>query len=116
MSASCTVILDKAENVTAVPKEAIQTANNTSYVVVVNSDGSKQNVTVETGLSNDAYTEIKSGLNIGETVQYTVTTSNSTNNFFRNGGGGQFTQRNSGNGGQTGTQQNRGTMTTQGGN
>lgn len=89
MSASCTVILDKAENAIAVPKEAVQTMNGTNYVVVVNSDGSTQNVTVETGLSNDAYTEIKSGLDVGETVQYTVTTSTNSgmNNFFRGNGG-----------------------------
>ena len=99
MSASCTVILDKAENAIAVPKEAIQTANNTQYVVVVNSDGSTQNVTIQTGLSNDAYTEVKSGLSAGETVQYTVTTSSSSNNFFR-GNGGQGIQFNAGNGGQ----------------
>lgn len=92
MTASCTVILDKAENVVAVPKEAIQTENDSSYLVIVNSDGSTQNVTVETGLSNDAYTEIKSGLSTGETVQYTVTTTttNSSNKFKGGGQEGQF--------------------------
>ena len=97
MSASCTVILDKAENAIVVPKEAIQTANNSKYVVVVNDDGSTENVTIETGISNDAYTEVKSGLNVGQRVQYTVSTSNSSNTF-RGGqsmpnmnGGGQIT-------------------------
>ena len=99
MSASCTVILDKAENVLAVPKEAIQTANNTNYVVVVNNDGTTENVTVQTGLSNDAYTEVKTGLNLGERVQYTVSSTNGGNNSFRsNMPGGQ---RNSGSGPQT---------------
>lgn|GEM_PF-6046292 len=103
MSASCTVILDKATNVVAVPQEAVQTANGTNYVVVVNSDGSTQDVTVQTGLSNGAYTEIKSGLNVGETVQYTVTTntSSSMTNFFRGTGGGGAIQINGG--GQRGT-------------
>ena len=89
MSATCTVILEKAENVVAIPKEAVQTANNTKYVVVVNSDGSTENVTVETGISNDAYIEIKSGLEIGKTVQYTATTSSSNSNggFRLNSGG-----------------------------
>lgn len=91
MSASCTVILEKAENVIAVPKEAIQTSNGTSYVIVVNSDGSTSNVTVETGISNDAYTEIKSGLTGTETVRYTETTSsNNSFNSFRNSGSGGF--------------------------
>ena len=93
MSASCTVILEKSENAIVVPKEAVQTANNSKYVVVVNDDGSTQNVTVETGISNDAYTEIKEGLNVGQRVQYTVSTNNSSNNFR---GGGQTVQRNNG--------------------
>lgn len=113
MSASCTVILDKATNVVAVPLEAVQTANGTSYVVVVNSDGSTQNVTVETGLSNAAYTEIKSGLSVGQTVQYTVATStnSSMNNFFRGNGGGGTIQINGG--GQRGAGAAGGGMTRQ---
>lgn len=92
MSATCTVILEQAENVVAVPKEAIQTANNSKYVVVVYEDGTtRQNVTVETGISNDAYTEIKSGLQEGETVQYTTTTSNSSSS-----GRGMFMQSSEG--------------------
>lgn len=77
MTGDCTVILEKAENVIAVPKEAIQTANNTKYVVVVESDGSTRNATVETGISNDAYTEIKSGLTGNETIQMTESSSSS---------------------------------------
>lgn len=99
MSANCTVILEKAENVVVVPKEAIQTANNANYVVVVNDYGTTENVTVETGISNDAYTEIKSGLNEGETVEYTVTTNNSSSNSFR--GGGEMRFQNSGGGQMT---------------
>jgi multidrug efflux pump subunit AcrA (membrane-fusion protein) len=89
--------LEKAENVIAVPKEAIQTANGSSYVVVVNDDGSTENVIVATGISNDAYTEIKSGLNGNETVQYTVTSSSNSGSGFMNrqfnsqgGSGGQM--------------------------
>jgi len=120
MSASCMVILSKAENAVAVPKEAVQTANGGSYVVVVNSDGSTQDVPVETGISNDAYTEIKSGLNVGETVQYTVTTNtNSYSNFFRGGSGGQFSgggQMRTINGGGAGSGTTGGGTTKQGGN
>ena len=103
MSANCAVILEKAENVIVVPKEAIQTSNNTKYVVVVNEDGSTENVTVETGISNDAYTEIKSGLLGTETVAYTVTTTTtngSTNRTFMNGGNGAQIRVQSQNGGQ----------------
>ncbi|MDR0978454.1 MAG: hypothetical protein LBL91_00675 [Lachnospiraceae bacterium] len=100
MSATAKVILEKAENVMAVPVEAIQTANNSKYVVVVNSDGTTENVIVQTGISNDAYTEIKSGLVEGEIVAYTVTTSNSSNG---RGGFGVMMQ----NGGMQGSQSNR---------
>lgn len=96
MSGDCTVILEKAEDVICVPKEAVQTANNQSYVVVVNSDGSTSNVNVETGISNDAYTEIKSGLTGTETVQMTVTTSSSNSNSFTRGSGGMMMVQDSG--------------------
>lgn len=80
MSASCTIILEKAENVIQVPIEAVQTENNTKYVVVKNSDEITEKVTVETGLSNDAYVEIKSGLVGGETIQMIEETSDSSTN------------------------------------
>lgn len=87
MSASCTIILEKAEDVIAVPIEAIQTKNSEKYVVVKREDGTTQNVTVETGLSNDAYVEIKSGLTGGETIQMIQETSssNSGKGSFGNG-------------------------------
>lgn len=69
MSASCRIVLEKAENVVSVPIEAVQTENNTKYVIIKQEDGTTQNVTIETGISNDAYVEIKSGLNGGETIQ-----------------------------------------------
>lgn len=77
MSGSATVTLEKAENVIAVPVEAIQTKNNQKYVVVKNIDGTTENVIVETGISNDAYVEIKSGLTGNETIEMTVTTTSS---------------------------------------
>lgn len=78
MSATCSIILEKAENVISVPIEAVQTKNNEKYVVVVNNDGSTNDVTITTGISNDAYVEVKSGLTGSETLQMTVqTTSNS---------------------------------------
>lgn len=77
MSASCEIIIEKAENVVAVPLEAIQTSDDGKYVVVVNDDGSTSNVTVETGISNDAYIEIKSGISEGTTVQMTESSSSS---------------------------------------
>lgn len=83
MSASCTVILEKAENVIAVPIAAVQTKGEEEYVVVVNSDGTTENVTIETGLSNDSYVEIKSGLTGNEQVQMVQITSNRNNKMQR---------------------------------
>ena len=81
MSATCEIIVEKAENVISVPNEAIQTSNDQKYVVVVSDSGETQNVNVETGISNDAYTEIKSGLSGNETVQM-IETEESENSFF----------------------------------
>lgn len=87
MSAKCSVILNKAEDVVAVPSEAITTENREKYVTVIDDDGKTEKVQVETGISNDAYTEIKSGLDAGETVQITKsTTTNSFNKFGSFGG------------------------------
>lgn len=69
MSATCEIVIEKAENVVSVPKEAIQTSDDGTYVIAVNSDGSTTNTKVETGISNDAYIEIKSGIEDGTRVQ-----------------------------------------------
>ena len=80
MSATCEIIIESAENVVAVPKEAVQTSDSGSYVIVVDSEGNTSNVTVETGISNDAYIEIKSGITENTTVQMQESTESSSNN------------------------------------
>ena len=81
MSASCSIVIDKVENVIVVPVASVQQQAGSKYVVVVNSDGTTKNVPVETGLSNGNYVEIKSGLSGGETIQMVVASStNSTSN------------------------------------
>lgn len=80
MSATCEIIVEKVENCIAVPIEAVQSADEGDYVIVVNKDGSTSNVTVETGIKNDAYVEIKSGLTGNESVQVEENTTNSSNN------------------------------------
>lgn len=102
MSASCQIILEEAENVVTVPIEAIETSGDTKYVVVVKDDGTTENVTVTTGISNDAYTEIKSGLDGTETVQITETTSNNSKGMMGGSGSGMQSMegdQNFGNGG-----------------
>lgn len=92
MSATCNVILEKAENVLAVPTEAVTTENNVKYVNVMNSDGTTYTkVEIETGISNDAYIEVKSGLDGTETlaiIEDTSDTTNSKSSQFPGGGMG----------------------------
>ena len=44
-----------------------------SYVTVLNEDGSAERVEVETGISNDAYVEIKTGVREGEKIEISGT-------------------------------------------
>lgn len=96
MSATCEIVIEKAENVITVPIEAIQTLDNGEYVVVVNSDGSTMSTKVETGISNDAYIEIKSGISEGTRVQLSEV-SNSSNSFNVNSGRMNMKEFNKGN-------------------
>lgn len=80
MSASCSITLEKAENVVSVPIEAVQTKNNEKYVVVKNNDGTTNATTITTGISNDAYVEVTSGLTGNEVIEMTVQTTNSNTN------------------------------------
>lgn len=111
MSASCTIVLEKAENCIAVPIEAVQTNNNQKYVVVVE-NGNTKNVNIETGISNDSYVQVTSGLNGGEKIQMIQTTTNSNSgsgtrnmNFGSGASGGMS---------GSGEMPTRGEMTTQG--
>lgn len=91
MSATCEIIIEKAENVIAVPIEAIQTSDEGKYVIVINDDGTTTNTIVETGISSDAYIEIKSGITEKTKVQV-VESSDSSSSFGdrMNGRGGNF--------------------------
>ena len=84
MSAKCSVILEKAENVVAVATEAIDEQNGEKYVTVKKGETETQ-VKVETGISNDAYTEVKSGLNDGDIVIIEKEESNTRKGGMNNG-------------------------------
>lgn len=92
MSATCEIIIEKAENVIAVPLEAIQTSDEGKYVIVINDDGTTTNTIVETGISSDAYIEIKSGITEKTKVQVVESTDSSSSSFGdrMNGRGGNF--------------------------
>jgi macrolide-specific efflux system membrane fusion protein len=77
MNATVIITVQQAQNVLVVPDRAIQTQGGNSVVEVRQSDGSTETVVVQTGLSDGTNTEIKSGLQEGETVilpSRTVTT------------------------------------------
>ena len=101
MEAECTVVIEEAKDVIAIPLSAVkrrkneddtqnvtnlenqnnltndQNSVNTTenkpkeekYVIVVNDDGTTSEVVVETGISDDSYVEIVSGLSEGQKVQ-----------------------------------------------
>lgn len=93
MSGTADIVLSKAENVLVVPSEAVTTTNGTSYVTKVE-NGTTTKTQVEIGLSNDAYTQIKSGLAEGDVVQVEEKTSTNTQKMFMNNGGGMPSSRN----------------------
>lgn len=80
MSATCTITIEKNENLPCLPIEAIQIENNERYVNLVKENGDTEKVVVETGKSNANYVEIVSGLSLNDTVSYetTVTITNSS--------------------------------------
>jgi multidrug efflux pump subunit AcrA (membrane-fusion protein) len=80
MSVNCTVIIEKAENVVALPIEAIQrNEENKEFVDVVQLDGTTIPVDIKTGISDDYYVEITYGLNVGDRVQIVKSTTTVVN-------------------------------------
>ena len=68
MTAKCSIVLEKAENVIAVAKESITESNGKSYVKVKDENGNMTTTEITTGIENDAYVEVKSGLSVGDIV------------------------------------------------
>lgn len=99
MSGTATISLDKAENAVAVPVNAVTRNRNESVVTVQKKDGTTEEVTVETGISNDAFIEIKSGLEEGETVVVPVSDDSSSENGFMQMPGGGMPNTNGASGG-----------------
>lgn len=80
MSATCSIVIESAEDCIAVPIDAVQTSGDEKYVVVVQEDGTTKNVNIETGISNSSYVEVTKGLSGGETIQMIETVSSSSSN------------------------------------
>ena len=88
LQATCTIIVEKAENVVALPIEAIQKdEEQKKYVNLVIEDGNTTKTYIKTGISDDYYVEIKEGLNVGDRVQIvkssTMVVNNNENNVLK---------------------------------
>lgn len=77
MAVSATIITNSVDNALVVTSTAIK-ANGDTSVVEVMKDKKPTAVTVETGISNDTQTEIKSGLNEGDVVVTATSSKTST--------------------------------------
>jgi multidrug efflux pump subunit AcrA (membrane-fusion protein) len=81
LTVTVTIIVDESTDVLLVPNGAISTQGGQTFVQIVSSDGTIEQRTVTTGISNWQYTEITDGLSEGEQVvvpQGTATTSTTT--------------------------------------
>ncbi len=68
MTVNTSIITDIKQDTLYVLNSAIKTQGNSSYVQVLNKDGSVSQMPVQTGIQNDTNTEILSGVNEGDNV------------------------------------------------
>jgi len=79
MSISANIIVESVSDVLITSSSAVKTMGDKSYVEVMNSNGAIERKTVETGMTDDASIEIKSGLSEGDkVVTSTITTTKKT--------------------------------------
>jgi multidrug efflux pump subunit AcrA (membrane-fusion protein) len=90
MTANASVTVAQADNAVRVPNAAVRTTGGTTMVTVL-SKGQQVPTEVITGVVGDTYTEIKAGLNDGDTVVLpalrSTTGTGNGNNLVRGGGG-----------------------------
>lgn len=88
MSVTATITTAKAENAVLVPVSAIQTKGGESYVTVVTDDNENGTQTkVETGIINDTYAQITSGVSEGDQIKTITRSSSSSDEKFNMKGG-----------------------------
>jgi HlyD family secretion protein len=90
MTANASVTVAQADNAVRVPNAAVRTTGGTTMVTVL-SKGQQVPTEVITGVVGDTYTEIKAGLNEGDTVvlpaiRTTTGTTSNGGNLIRGGG------------------------------
>jgi multidrug efflux pump subunit AcrA (membrane-fusion protein) len=91
MTANASVTVAQADNAVRVPNAAVRTTGGTTMVTVL-AKGQQVPTEVITGVVGDTYTEIKAGLNEGDTVvlpaiRTTTGTTSNGGNLIRGGGG-----------------------------
>jgi len=96
MSVSCTIILKEEKDAISIPIEAVyENANGEKYVNKIKNDGTTEEIIIETGIADDSYVQVISGLNVDEKVQVITETTESTksdddSSNSRFGGNGGF--------------------------
>lgn len=89
MSTSCTVILKEEKEVLAVPIDSVsQNSEGEQYVSKVKEDGTLEEVIVETGIADESYVQITSGLSLNDKIQIETELTESTTNSNKNNQGG----------------------------
>ena len=78
MTASVSVTTAKVDGVLNVTSAAVRTAGGTSYVLVVQPDGTQKQVDVVVGLKGDTTTEIEGAVKAGDVVALPVSTVSAT--------------------------------------
>ncbi len=70
MSTTANIVTSSATNVIRLPNRFIRqdSTTNQTYANVRKADGTFQNVPIQLGAANDSYTEVTSGLNVGDVV------------------------------------------------
>lgn len=76
MTVSSTIILEEADDVVAVPINAVTTRDDKNYVTIIN-NGNTEEVEVELGIADDEYVQITSGVEENDIIQITTTTTQS---------------------------------------
>lgn len=74
MSATCTITLEKDEDVVAIPIQAVQFEDDKRYVNKINSNNEIEKTYIETGKADANYVEVISGVSIGDKIKYEKTT------------------------------------------
>lgn len=100
MSLSCTVILKEEKEVISIPIEAVcENDNGEEFVNKIKDDGTVEETIIETGIADDSYVQIISGLELNDKVQIITQTTESTssNSDSKSGLGGFNKEMNDGN-------------------